>query len=166
MITIKKRAGIPIRMRKAIRLVISVLIPLIAGAIGSIFTSSAIPTWYAALEKPAFNPPNWLFGPVWTALYILMGIALYLVWTSKGPRRNAFVWFGAQIVLNALWSILFFGLKSPWLAFIEIVLLWGAILGTILAFKKLSTTAAYLMVPYICWVSFAAVLNVAIAVLN
>jgi tryptophan-rich sensory protein len=132
-----------------------------------VFTTSSIPTWYASLIKPSFNPPNWIFGPVWTTLYLLMGISLYLVWI-RGAKKNrtALIWFGSQLALNSIWSILFFGLKSPLSAFIEIIFLWITILITIIYFYKTSKPAAYLLIPYILWVSFAAVLNISIVILN
>jgi benzodiazapine receptor len=145
-----------------IKLILSLIICQAAGFIGSLFTAPAIPTWYAALEKPSFNPPNWVFSPVWITLFLLMGISLFLVWrTGMKDRRTkmALVFFSIQLVLNMFWSILFFGLKSPISAFIEIIVLWVAILVTILAFLKVSRTAGLLMIPYILWVSFAAVLN-------
>ncbi len=152
-----------------IRLVVSVVVCLLAGFIGSFFTSSSIPTWYAGVSKPAFNPPNWVFAPVWTALFILMGISLYLVW-NKGLQVNAVkiavAVFAIQLILNVLWSVLFFGLKSPLYAFIEIIILWLSILFTIVLFFRISRTAGYLLVPYILWVSFAALLNFSIWRLN
>jgi benzodiazapine receptor len=114
------------------------------------------------LDKPAFNPPNWLFGPVWITLYTLMGIALYLAWKNglnKAENRGILYIFIAQLILNTLWTILFFGLKSPLAGLIEIVILWIAILLTIIKFYGLSPLSAYLLIPYILWVSFAAVLN-------
>jgi tryptophan-rich sensory protein len=148
------------------KLIVSIAIPLIAGFIGSIFTTKSIPNWYATIQKPSFNPPNWIFGPVWTTLFILMGIALYLVWTS-GKANNAALWiFGIQLALNVLWSIIFFGLHSPLWAFVDIIALWLAILATIISFFSVSPPAAYLLVPYILWVSFATILNWKIMVLN
>ncbi|MCM2466404.1 TspO/MBR family protein [Methanoculleus oceani] len=147
----------------------SITICLLAALIGSIFTTPAIPTWYAALAKPELNPPAWVFGPVWTVLYILMGIALYLVWSRGWGQKNvrvAMAIFGIQLVLNVLWSYLFFGLQAPYFAFLEIVLLWIAILMTIAAFYRVSVSAAVLLVPYLLWVSFAAYLNYGIYVLN
>jgi translocator protein len=160
--------------KNIVRLIVSVGVSLLAGAIGSFFTASAIPAWYAGLVKPSFNPPNWLFGPVWTLLYVLMGISLYLVWgkaiknnRKKAAARNAAImFFFIQLALNALWSILFFGLKMPWLAFFEIILLWSAILAAIIFSYRISKPAAYLLVPYILWVSFASALNFAIWMLN
>jgi tryptophan-rich sensory protein len=156
-------------VRDIIKLVVSLVACQCAGAIGSIFTTPAIPTWYAALEKPSFNPPNWLFAPAWITLYLLMGIAAFLVWRKglgqKGVRA-ALVVFLVQLVLNALWSVVFFGLKSPLWGVVVILALWVAILLTILRFFKLSTAAGALLLPYILWVSFASVLNVAVWVLN
>jgi tryptophan-rich sensory protein len=145
-----------------LKLILSIIICQAAGFIGSIFTSRSIPTWYASLKRPSFAPPNWVFSPVWITLFVLMGISLYLVWRmlSRGQKvRTALILFAVQLVLNMLWSILFFGLQSPFAAFIEIVVLWMAILLTIIAFIRVSTAAAVLMIPYILWVSFAAVLN-------
>lgn len=151
------------------KLVVSILLCQFAGLIGSVFTASSLENWYLFLEKPAFNPPAWVFFPAWVTLYTLMGISLYLVW-EKGlqeqeVKKGMFI-FGIQIGLNALWSILFFGLKSPYYAFVEIVLLWFAILLTILKFRKISKTASYLLFPYILWVSFAMLLNYYIWILN
>jgi benzodiazapine receptor len=152
-----------------IKLLISVIICECAGLIGSIFTTGAIPTWYASLQKPAFTPPNWLFAPAWTTLYLLMGIAAFLIW-RKGldsrQVRTALIIFTVQLVLNILWSIFFFGLESPLSGLIVILLLWLAILITILVFRKISPAAAWLLVPYILWVSFATALNASIWVLN
>ncbi len=151
------------------KLISAVLICELAGVIGSVFTISAIPAWYETLKKPSFNPPNWIFGPVWTLLYLLMGIALYLVWQSKSNpelKSYALIAFGVQLLLNALWSIIFFGLKSPMGAFVEIGLLWASILVSIILFFKISQVAGFILLPYILWVSFAAILNAAIAILN
>jgi benzodiazapine receptor len=157
------------KMILILKLIISVVICQLAGVIGSIFTRPAIPTWYASLNKPAFNPPNWVFSPVWITLYILMGIAAFLVW-SKGLNvrhvKLALVLFAVQLILNALWSAVFFGLKSPLLGLFVIVILWIAILFTILNFYKVSGTAGFLLIPYILWVSFASVLNFSLWRLN
>ncbi len=140
-----------------------------AGLIGSLFTFPAIGSWYAGLIKPSFSPPNWLFGPAWTTLYTLMGIAIFLIWLSpkenKG-RDKSFVLFFTQLILNTLWSIIFFGLKNPLLAFVEIILLWVLILLTTLQFYKVNRSASFLMIPYILWVSFASVLNLFVFLLN
>lgn len=148
-------------------LILAILICEGAGILGSIFTVSSIPTWYATLVKPSFSPPNWIFGPVWTILYVLMGISLYLVWVSKTKSKQYAVrLFFIQLVLNAIWSIIFFGLKSPGLAFLEIIALWITIVLTIKAFRKISTPASYLLYPYVAWASFASILNFSIWILN
>jgi len=157
---------IQIKFSNVEKLIISVLICLLAGFIGSIFTTPAITTWYAALQRPSFAPPNWVFFPVWTSLFIMMGISLFLVWQKKEKKVIALYIFAAQLVLNVLWSVVFFGLRSPLLGLIEIIILWIAILATILSFMKISRTAGYLLIPYILWVSFAAILNFSIWRLN
>lgn len=150
-------------------LLIALAIPQLAGGIGSVFTASKIPGWYASLVRSPLNPPGWVFGPVWTTLFVLMGIAAFLVyqkgWHKKNVQRALEV-FGLQLILNTLWSILFFGLQNPFAALIEIFILWLAILWTIVAFYKVSRTAAYLLIPYIVWVSFASFLNGSIVWLN
>jgi len=151
------------------KLFISILIPLLVGGVAGFFTSSGVEGWYAAANKPWFNPPNWIFAPVWTTLYILMGIALYLVWKSdaaQAVKQTAIILFAVQLTLNFFWSLLFFKLQQPGWALAEIIAMWLMILLTIFAFGKISSTAAWLMVPYICWVSFASVLNYAIWKLN
>ena len=152
-----------------LRLAACVVACLAAGFAGSFFTRASVSTWFRELRKPAFNPPDWLFGPVWTVLYIMMGVALFLVIREgfKTPGvRAAFAVFVVQLVLNITWSALFFGLKSPGAAFVEIVVLWAAIAATIALFKLISTAAAALLIPYILWVTFAAALNFAIWRLN
>jgi translocator protein len=150
-----------------LKLLISIGICLGAAILGSFFTISSIPTWYAALNKPFFSPPNWIFGPVWTTLYILMGISLYLVWISKiKSKQKAINLFLIQLGLNALWSIIFFGMKNPILALVDIIALWITIFLTIKTFYTISKLAANLLVPYILWVSFASLLNLMIVVLN
>jgi len=152
-----------------VKLVAAIIMCSLAGAVGSIFTISAIQTWYTALNKPSFAPPNWVFGPAWTTLYILMGISLYIVWEKgikKKEIRSAVKVFGVQLGLNAVWSFLFFGLRSPFYGLIGIVLLWLAIVWTMIKFWKISKTATYLLVPYILWVSFATILNLAVWQLN
>lgn len=152
---------------KILKLIGSIAICFLAGAIGSIFTFSAIPTWYALINKPAFNPPNWLFGPAWTTLYILMGIALFLVWQAKAKnKQTAYTVFFIQLALNALWSILFFGAHDLFLSFIEIIILWIMILWSIIAFYRISKPAGYLLIPYLCWVTFASTLTFAVWQLN
>jgi translocator protein len=144
------------------KLLISILLPLSCGAIAGIATSSNIDSWYKTLIQPSFAPPNWLFGPAWTTLYILMGIALYLVWTNPTTshwKQKAFFIFGIQLVLNFLWSFLFFHFHWKGIALFEICLLWISIFLTILVFAKVNKTAAWLLVPYIAWVTFATILN-------
>lgn len=151
------------------KLLVSVLFCQFVGAIGSIFTASSLENWYFLLRKPTFTPQSWVFFPAWTILYTLMGISLYLVWKKglqeKETKIGLFI-FGIQLGLNVLWSSLFFGLRSPYYAFVEIILLWIAIFATILQFRKISKTASYLLFPYILWVSFAALLNYYLWILN
>jgi len=154
---------------KILKLIAAILVCEIAGGIGSLFTAPSIPTWYASIQKPAFNPPNWIFAPVWTTLFLLMGISLYLIWEKgleKKEVKMAFSVFGIQLALNVIWSILFFGLQSPFFAFVEIVLLWIAILVNIIFFYRISKWAGILLIPYIMWVSVAAFLNYSVWVLN
>ncbi len=144
------------------KLFISILIPLVVAGIAGFFTSAGVNGWYAVANKPSFNPPNWLFAPVWTALYLLMGIALYLVWkseTTNTVKQTALILFGIQLAFNFFWSFIFFYAKQPGWAFVEIIAMWIAILFTIIWFGKISSTAAWLLVPYIFWVSFASLLN-------
>lgn len=175
-----------IKFGKTSKFLISVLICQIAGAMGSFFTMRAIPDWYDGLIKPAIAPPNWVFAPVWIILFFLMGISLYLVWekgwkvnlSEKDKKQKNFwnllskkMWIGSwkeenaiaifflQLVLNVWWSVIFFGLKSPVGAFFEVIALWLAILYTIVNFYRISKESAYLLLPYILWVSFAVVLN-------
>ena len=154
-------------MNKIIKFLVAVLLCEGVGIGGSFFTTPSIGSWYVTLSKPSFNPPNWIFAPVWTLLFFLMGVSLYLVWSKKdnlpvGGKRIAMLVFFQQLGLNVLWSALFFGLHNPFLAFVEIIALWFSILMTIFYFSKISKTAAYLLVPYILWVSFAAFLNFSI----
>ncbi|NWF54031.1 MAG: tryptophan-rich sensory protein [Syntrophaceae bacterium] len=151
------------------RLIIAVLVCQAAGLIGAFFTRPAISTWYAELIKPRFTPPDWVFGPVWISLYILMGIAAFLVW-SRGFHhqvvRRALAIFGVQLGLNALWSFLFFGLRSPLAGLIGISVLGIAIIFTVRSFLQVSRTAGLLLIPYFLWVSFASGLNLSIWWLN
>jgi benzodiazapine receptor len=151
------------------KLITSIVICQLAGVIGSIFTTPAISTWYAALKKPVFTPPNWVFSPAWITLFVLMGISAFLVWNkglSDQRVKIALSIFVAQLILNALWSAMFFGLRSPLAGLIEIAVLWIAILLSILYFFKVSEIAGILLLPYILWVSFAAILNFSIWRLN
>lgn len=153
---------------KIIALISSILIAQLAGLIGSVSTASNVNSWYLTLTKPSWNPPNWLFGPVWITLYTMMGIAAYLVWQQKDASgAKLALWFYAiQLVLNSLWSILFFGLKNPGIAFFEIIILLGFIILTAFFFWKINPWAGALLLPYVAWVSFAAVLNYSIIKLN
>lgn len=157
------------RVRDIVRLVVSILVCQLAGGLGAIFTSPAIPTWYASLEKPAFQPPNWLFFPVWTTLYTLMGIAAFLVWRKGLDLRRVRVALGifaVQLVLNTAWSIIFFGAQELFGALIVIAILWIVILINIVTFWRISKVAGALLIPYILWVSFASLLNYSVWVLN
>ena len=177
---------------KPIKLAVSIIICELAGVVGAFFTAPSIKGWYATLNKPSFNPPAWIFGPVWTTLFFLMGISLYLVWsknfavrqvvkTSKTKawnplsqklwagswqKANIVIIFAFQLVLNLLWSIIFFNFKQPGIAFFELLMLWTAILCTIANFYRVSKPAAYLLIPYLLWVSFAGFLNLAIWLVN
>lgn len=156
-------------MKPIYKLIIAVLIPLSVGSLAGYFTASSVNGWYTTLVKPSFNPPNWLFAPVWTSLYIMMGIALFLVWNSgaaEDVKRTAVTLFIVQLVLNFLWSFVFFYAQQPGWALVNIILMWIFIFLTILWFGKISSLSAWLLVPYICWVSFATVLNYAIWKLN
>ncbi|TAH32878.1 tryptophan-rich sensory protein [Candidatus Saccharibacteria bacterium] len=153
---------------KVLKLIASFVISYSAALIGGLATTANIPTWYAALDKPPLNPPNWIFGPVWSLLYTLIAISLYLAWTAetKKPKTKAYVVFAAQMVLNALWSLVFFGLHQTWLAVAVILLLIVSIIVTIVQFKQYSKPAAWLLAPYLVWVCFATYLTIGIAVVQ
>lgn len=156
-------------MSSYVKLLIAIAIPVLVGGISGFFTVSGVESWYQTIQKPSWNPPNWVFGPVWTTLYVMMGIALWLVWkedTSRELKMIAFILFGVQLILNFLWSFVFFKLEQPGFAFLEILFMWVAILATIFAFAQVNKTAAWLLVPYISWVSFAAILNFTIWRMN
>ncbi|HOZ56042.1 MAG: TspO/MBR family protein [Parcubacteria group bacterium ADurb.Bin316] len=156
-------------MKKFITLFVSVAVCQLAGIVGSLFTAPAIPTWYAALKKPSFNPPSWLFGPVWITLYTMMGVSLYLIWQKRGEIKLAWpaiIFFLIHLAVNASWSIIFFGQKNIIGALILIVALWFMIVASIFLFYKINKTAAYLLVPYLLWVSFASILNYSLWRLN
>jgi tryptophan-rich sensory protein len=152
-------------LTETFKLIGIIILCLLAGIIGSLFTQTGPDSWYAQLEKPTFNPPNWIFGPVWTTLYILIGISFYLA-LKNNIDNNAKKVFAIQLILNTLWTVVFFGLQRILLAVIVIILLWTAILVTIIKFYKKSHAAAYLLIPYILWVSFATLLTIAIHILN
>lgn len=154
---------------KILKLLVSILLCEAAGIIGSVFTFPAIQGWYASINKPFFVPPNWVFAPAWTLLFLLMGISLYFSWEHGFKEKKAKIagsLFAVQLILNIFWSVLFFGLQNPLAAFIEIIFLWLAILATILAFWKISKKAALLLLPYLAWVSFASLLNYFVWILN
>ena len=156
-------------MKQYAVLAIFMLVCLGAGGLGSIATASSIADWYPALVKPPWNPPSWLFGPVWTLLYIMMGIAAWRVWRSAGSftaSRTALTLFFVQLALNAAWSWIFFGLRMPGPALLELFLLWLAIAATIRAFSPIDPVAAWMILPYLSWVTFAGALNGSIWILN
>jgi tryptophan-rich sensory protein len=150
-------------VNKLLRILLFVLLCEGVGLVSSVFTFNSLQAWYPALVKPFFNPPGWIFGPVWTTLYFLMGISLYLVW---GKKKTDLKWFWIQLILNSLWSIAFFGLKNPIIAFILVIFLLISIFLTIKTFAKVNKTSAYLLYPYLGWVSFASILNLSIVILN
>lgn len=175
-----------------LKLLLSIIVCEFAGVIGAFFTTPAIGSWYKNLNKPSFNPPSWIFGPVWTILFVLMGVSLYLVWiknwkiknkiisdgkkswntlsdkflSGKWQKANIILIFAVQLVLNILWSFIFFAAHSPVWAFFELLMLWFAILFTIINFYRVCQTAAILLIPYILWVSFAGILNYFLWILN
>jgi translocator protein len=142
-----------------------IVLCLAVGGAAGYFTAQAVVDWYPTLQKPFFNPPPWIFAPVWTALYTMMAVAAWLVWQKRNSRQALMLFF-VQLALNFAWSFLFFGMKSPTLALIDIIAMWITILATLLAFRKFSTTASWLLAPYQAWVSFATVLNASIVWLN
>jgi tryptophan-rich sensory protein len=155
-------------MKKTITLFLCILLTLFIGGLGGIATASGVNDWYIEIQKPSFNPPNYLFGPVWTALYLLMGVSFYMILQApKSQIKTKAIWiFSIQLSLNFAWSFLFFKFHLLGLAFIEIILIWMSILTMIIVFSKINKTAAYLQIPYLLWVSFASVLNGTIWFLN
>lgn len=154
------------KIKNLYKLILFIVICEGAGLIGSIFTFSAIPTWYQALNKPEFSPPNSVFGPVWTTLYLLMGISAYLIWASGKKVKNALTLFWIHLFFNATWSVMFFGLRNPLLGLINIVILWILIVVVTYRFWKINKSAGLLLLPYLAWVSFATYLNYSIWFLN
>ena len=156
------------KIKDILKLVASIFLCQLAGFLGFLFTTPSIPTWYETLKKPFFTPPNWIFSPVWISLYVLMGISLFMVWRRNDHQefKTALIFFFIQLILNILWSISFFGLRSPFLGLIDIVLLWIAILLTIQNFFKVSKAAGWLLFPYLLWISFAVELNFSLWILN
>ncbi|TDW49844.1 TspO/MBR related protein [Flavobacterium sp. 270] len=157
-------------MNKTVKIIIALIVCLAVGYSASLVTRPSVETWYPTIAKPVFNPPNWIFMPMWTLLYILMAVAAGLVWDKIKEQneevKKALGFFLIQLTLNAIWSYLFFGLKNPMLALVEIVLLWLMIYETYLKFIKINKTAGYLLIPYMAWVGFAAILNASIWWLN
>lgn len=166
----RKAQAKPSFPRSIIPLIIALLIPLLLGGLSGLATNSSLrSTWYDDLEKPSWNPPGWVFGPVWTLLYLLMGLASWMIWRARDEKsgvNQALTIYSIQLGLNALWSILFFGLRSPGLALIDVMLLLGAIVATIWQFARISTVSALLLVPYLLWTGFATILNATIWRLN
>lgn len=158
-----------IGLRDIFQAIVAIVICEAAGIIGSLFTASSVSTWYVSLVKPALNPPSWVFGPVWTLLYALMGVSAFIIWkNARGERRGnqALLIFGFQLILNTAWSMIFFGLRDPGFALAGIAMLWASIVWSMLSFYKISKTAAWLLLPYLLWVSFASYLNYSIWLLN
>ena len=151
-----------------LKFLISILLPLSLGAIAGMFTSQSVPEWYATLNRPSFNPPNWIFGPVWTTLYILMGISFFLVWKQEESkvRNRAILIFLLQLMLNFAWSFIFFYFNMIGLALVEIILLWISIVMMLVVFYKIKPIASYINIPYLLWVTFATVLNASYYILN
>ncbi|HLD31277.1 MAG TPA: TspO/MBR family protein [Patescibacteria group bacterium] len=154
------------KIKKWFPLIVSIAVCQSAGGIGALATNQSVQTWYQELNKPSFSPPDWIFGPVWTLLYLLMGVALFLLWQKKEKTSIAIIFFGIQLILNSLWSIIFFGWHSPLFALGEIIFLEIAILTTIILAWRQSRPAAILLLPYLLWVGFATVLNWQIYLLN
>ena len=151
-----------------LKLIVSLAIPLALGAIAGMFTADAVPEWYESLNKPSFSPPNWIFGPAWTLLYILLGISFFLIWkTQAGPKRSLAMWvYALQLLLNFAWSFIFFYFHYIGLALIEIAILWILIFLMMITFYRIKTLAAYINIPYLLWVTFAGILNAAYYFLN
>ena len=151
-----------------LKLIVSIALPLGVGAIAGMFTAQSVPEWYAALNRPSFNPPNWIFGPVWTTLYILMGISLFLVWKQgvSKERNRAILIFSLQLLLNFAWSFIFFYFHMIGFALVEIILLWVSIVIMLVFFYKVKPVASYINIPYLLWVTFATILNAGYYFLN
>jgi tryptophan-rich sensory protein len=154
--------------KSLVALALSVVVCFAAAGIGGVATSKTVGTWYKSLEKPAWTPPDWVFGPVWSTLYLMMAVAAWLVWRRRSTTdvRWPLALFAAQLVLNAAWSWLFFALKSPGVALLELAALWCAILSTLVLFWRRAALSGWLMLPYLLWTTFALALNLAIWRLN
>ena len=155
-------------MPKSLKLIIAILLPMVVGGFSGFLTANSINDWYVTLNQPSFNPPNWVFGPVWTTLYLIMGISLYRIWRSPATeeRNQAIKIFALQMTLNFFWSLIFFKWHLIGLALLEIIVMWIAIAMMIHHFRKLDAAAGYMNIPYLLWVSFASVLNGAYFILN
>lgn len=155
-------------MKNVVKLIVSIAVPLLVGFTASLFTITGVNSWYQSIQKPSWNPPDWIFAPVWTTLYVLMGLAFFLIWRSPGEKqkRTAIILFILQLVANFFWSFIFFDQHQVALALAEIIVLWLLILLTIFSFARINKVAAWLLMPYISWVSFAAILNYTIWQLN
>ena len=156
-------------MNNSLKLIIAIAIPVAVGGVSGFFTATGVESWYQTINKPSWNPPGWIFGPVWTTLYIMMGVALFLVWKSDSSdilKKTAITLFTIQLVLNFFWSFIFFDQHQIGWALVEIIAMWIFILITIFAFGNVSKLAAWLLVPYISWVSFATILNYTIWKIN
>mgnify|MGYP000572013957 CR=1 FL=1 len=157
------------RLMLGFKLIFSLVICQFAGILGSFFTTPYVGSWYAFLEKPVFSPPNWVFAPVWTVLYLMMGLSLFIIWSNQEnikKVKTAIIYFAIQLVLNIVWSLVFFTFQSPLGAIFVIIALFVAILLTTIKFSKISDWAAFLMIPYLVWVGFAGILNITIFFLN
>jgi len=157
-----------VNVEKFFKLLVSLILPIGLGLIAGIFTTKEVPEWYDTLNKPSFNPPGYLFGPVWTALYILMGISMFLIWNIPKTklRQKALTIFGVQLFFNFWWSILFFSFHTILISVVDILLMWFLILYMITLFKKIKPIAAYPQIPYLLWVTFASAINISIYYLN
>lgn len=155
-------------LKSIFKLAVSISLPLLIGAIAGIFTSKAVPEWYASLNRPSFSPPNWVFGPVWTTLYVLMGISFYMIWkSSPGKDKNrAMTIYFIQLFFNFIWSFIFFYFKLIGWALADIIILWLLLAAMIVLFYRVKPAAAFMNIPYLLWVTFASVLNGAYFVLN
>jgi len=155
-------------MPKIIKLIISIMIPLTSGFLGSIFTGMSVKTWYLNINKPLFNPPGWIFAPVWTVLFILIGISFYICWNNDfgTNKKICLTVYFLQILFNFLWSLFFFGMRNPLFGLIDILILWLFIIANMILFYNVSKIAGYLLIPYFLWVSFATILNFSILLLN
>ena len=157
-------------LSRTFKIIVMIVTCVVIGAIAGLLTQKGVDTWYTTVQKPTFNPPNWVFAPVWSTLYVMMGIAAGLVWHEMDRQRETvrkgLTFFAIQLALNALWSFIFFGLHNPFLALLEIILLWLMIYETFVQFNKVNKIAGMLLIPYLLWVTFATLLNAAIWWLN